>query len=581
MALSNTATPKYYGMFRDAVIRGEIPVCKEISMQMNRIDDMIANPGLYYDDTAIDGFIEYCENELTLTDGSDLCLLDSFKLWAEDALSWFYFIERSVYEPDPDGHGGHFVTKRIKKRLINKQYLIVARGAAKSMYESCMQSYFLNIDTSTTEQITTAPTMRQAEEVMSPIKTSIARSRGPLFKFLTEGSLQNTTGSKADRVKLASTKKGIQNLITNSLIEVRPMTIDKIQGSRAKIWTIDEWLSGDIKEDVIGAAEQGASKNDYYLIVATSSEGTVRNGPGDSIKMELMDILKGDYINPHVSIWWYKLDSIDEVADPSMWLKANPNLGKTVSYETYQLDVDRAEKAPATRNDILAKRFGIPMEGYTYFFTYEETLPHRKSEYWQMPCALGADLSQGDDFCAFTFLFPLSNDAFGVKVRAYISELTLMKLPLAMRSKYDEFINEGSLIVMDGTVLDMMRVYEDLDNHIIDKGYDVRCFGFDPYNAKDFVARWETENGPFGIEKVIQGAKTESVPLGELKKLSEERLLLFDEELMTFCMGNCIVMEDTNGNRKLLKKRYEAKIDAVAAMMDAFIAFKLNREVFD
>lgn len=581
MALSNTATPKYYGMFRDAVIRGEIPVCKEISMQMNRIDDMIANPGLYYDDTAIDGFIAYCENELTLTDGSDLHLLDSFKLWAEDALSWFYFIERSVYEPDPDGYGGHYVTKRIKKRLINKQYLIVARGAAKSMYESCIQSYFLNIDTSTTEQITTAPTMRQAEEVMSPIKTSITRSRGPLFKFLTEGSLQNTTGSKADRVKLASTKKGIQNLITNSLIEVRPMTIDKIQGSRAKIWTIDEWLSGDIKEDVIGAAEQGASKNDYYLIVATSSEGTVRNGPGDSIKMELMDILKGDYFNPHVSIWWYKLDSIDEVADPAMWLKANPNLGKTVSYETYQLDVDRAEKAPATRNDILAKRFGIPMEGYTYFFTYEETLPHRKREYWQMPCALGADLSQGDDFCAFTFLFPLSNEAFGIKVRAYISELTLMKLPLAMRSKYDEFINEGSLIVMDGTVLDMMQVYEDLDNHIIDKGYDVRCFGFDPYNAKDFVARWETENGPFGIEKVIQGAKTESVPLGELKKLSEERLLLFDEELMTFCMGNCIVMEDTNGNRKLLKKRYEAKIDAVAAMMDAFVAFKLNREAFD
>lgn len=581
MALSNTATPKYYGMFRDAVIRGEIPVCKEISMQMNRIDDMIANPGLYYDDTAIDGFIAYCENELTLTDGSDLQLLDSFKLWAEDALSWFYFVERSVYEPAPDGYGGRYVTKRIKKRLVNKQYLIVARGAAKSMYESCIQSYFLNIDTSTTEQITTAPTMRQAEEVMSPIKTSITRSRGPLFKFLTEGSLQNTTGSKADRVKLASTKKGIQNLITNSLIEVRPMTIDKIQGSRAKIWTIDEWLSGDIKEDVIGAAEQGASKNDDYLIVATSSEGTVRNGPGDSIKMELMDILKGDYFNPHVSIWWYKLDSIDEVADPSMWLKANPNLGKTVSYETYQLDVDRAEKAPATRNDILAKRFGIPMEGYTYFFTYEETLPHRKREYWQMPCALGADLSQGDDFCAFAFLFPLSNEAFGIKVRAYISELTLMKLPLAMRSKYDEFINEGSLIVMDGTVLDMMRVYEDLDNHIIDKRYDVRCFGFDPYNAKDFVARWETENGPFGIEKVIQGAKTESVPLGELKKLSEERLLLFDEELMTFCMGNCIVMEDTNGNRKLLKKRYEAKIDAVAAMMDAFVAFKLNRESFD
>ena len=582
MALSNTATPKYYGMFRDAVIRGEIPVCKTIAMQMERIDDLIANPGMYYDSHAIDGFIKYCENELTLTDGSDLRLLDSFKLWAEDALSWFYFVERSVYEPDPDGHGGHYVTKRIKKRLVNKQYLIVARGAAKSMYESCIQSYFLNIDTSTTEQITTAPTMRQAEEVMSPIRTAITRSRGPLFRFLTEGSLQNTTGSKADRVKLASTKKGIQNYMTNSLIEIRPMTIDKIQGSRAIIWTIDEWLSGDIREDVIGAAEQGASKNDYYLIVATSSEGTVRNGPGDSIKMELMDILKGDYIAPHVSIWWYKLDSIDEVGYPDLWIKANPNLGKTVSYETYQLDVERAEKAPAARNDILAKRFGIPMEGYTYDFTYEETLPqNRKREYWQMPCALGADLSQGDDFCAFTFMFPLADESFGVKVRAYISESTLMKLPPAMRSKYDDFINEGSLIVMDGTVLDMMQVYDDLDNHIVNMGYDVRCFGFDPYNAKDFVARWETENGPFGIEKVIQGAKTESVPLGELKKLSEERLLLFDEELMTFCMGNCIVMEDTNGNRKLLKKRYEAKIDAVAAMMDAFVAFKLNREAFD
>ena len=582
MALSNTATPKYYGMFRDAVIRGEIPVCKTIAMQMERIDDLIANPGMYYDSHAIDGFIKYCENELTLTDGSDLRLLDSFKLWAEDALSWFYFVERSVYEPDPDGHGGHYVTKRIKKRLVNKQYLIVARGAAKSMYESCIQSYFLNIDTSTTEQITTAPTMRQAEEVMSPIRTAITRSRGPLFRFLTEGSLQNTTGSKADRVKLASTKKVIQNYMTNSLIEIRPMTIDKIQGSRAIIWTIDEWLSGDIREDVIGAAEQGASKNDYYLIVATSSEGTVRNGPGDSIKMELMDILKGDYIAPHVSIWWYKLDSIDEVGYPDLWIKANPNLGKTVSYETYQLDVERAEKAPAARNDILAKRFGIPMEGYTYYFTYEETLPqNRKREYWQMPCALGADLSQGDDFCAFTFMFPLADESFGVKVRAYISESTLMKLPPAMRSKYDDFINEGSLIVMDGTVLDMMQVYDDLDNHIVNMGYDVRCFGFDPYNAKDFVARWETENGPFGIEKVIQGAKTESVPLGELKKLSEERLLLFDEELMTFCMGNCIVMEDTNGNRKLLKKRYEAKIDAVAAMMDAFVAFKLNREAFD
>lgn len=581
MALSNTATPKYYGMFRDAVIRGEIPVCKEISMQMNRIDDLIANPGIYYDDRAIDGFISYCENELTLTDGSDLHLLDSFKLWAEDALSWFYFVERSVYEPDPDGHGGHYVNKRIKKRLVNKQYLIVGRGAAKSIYDSCIQSYFENIDTSTTHQITTAPTMKQAEEIMSPIRTAITRARGPLFKFLTEGSLQNTTGSRANRMKLASTKKGIENFLTNSLIEIRPMSIDKLQGLRCKIATVDEWLSGDVREDVIGAIEQGASKIDDYLIVATSSEGTVRNGSGDTIKMELMDILKGDYINPHVSIWWYKLDSVDEVANPDLWVKANPNLGKTVTYETYQLDVERAENAPATRNDILAKRFGIPMEGYTYYFTYEETLPHRKRDFWQMPCALGADLSQGDDFCAFTFLFPLPNESFGIKVRAYISELTLMKLPLAMRSKYDDFINEGSLIVMDGNILDMMQVYEDLDAHIVNKGYDVRCFGFDPYNAKDFVARWEAENGPFGIEKVIQGAKTESVPLGELKKLSEGRLLLFDEELMTFCMGNCIVMEDTNGNRKLLKKRYEAKIDAVAAMMDAFVAFKLNREAFE
>ena len=581
MALSNTATPKYYGMFRDAVIRGEIPVCETISMEMNRIDALIANPGIWYDDQAIQGFIDYCENELTLTDGEDLALLDSFKLWAEQVFGWFYFVDRSVYEPSPDGHGGRYVNKRIKKRLINKQYLIVARGAAKSMYESCIQSYFLNIDTSTTEQITTAPTMRQAEEVMSPIKTAITRSRGPLFKFLTEGSIQNTTGSKADRVKLASTKKGIQNFLTNSIIEIRPMTIDKIQGSRAKIWTIDEWLSGDIREDVIGAAEQGASKNDYYLIVATSSEGTVRNGPGDSIKMELMDILKGDYVNPHVSIWWYRLDSIDEVADPSMWLKANPNLGKTVSYETYQLDVDRAEKAPATRNDILAKRFGIPMEGYTYFFTYEETLKHRKRDYWQMPCALGVDLSQGDDFCAFTFLFPLSGGAFGIKTRNYISERTLMKLQPAMRTKYDEFINEGTLIVMPGTVLDMMEVYDDLDNHIIERDYDVRCFGFDPYNAQAFVERWEKENGPFGIEKVIQGAKTESVPLGELKQMAEDRLLLFDEDLMTFTMGNCIVLEDTNGNRKLYKKRYDQKIDAVAAMMDAYVAYKLNREAFE
>ena len=581
MSLSNTATPKYYGMFRDAVIRGEIPVCKEISMEMNRIDDLIANPGVYYDDQAIKGFIDYCENELTLTDGEDLHLLDSFKLWAEQIFGWYYFVERSVYEPSPDGHGGHYVNKSIKKRLVNKQYLIVARGAAKSMYASCIQNYFLNVDTATTHQVTTAPTMKQAEEVMSPIRTAITRSRGPLYKFLTEGSIQNTTGSKANRVKLASTKKGVENFLTGSLLEIRPMSIDKLQGLRCKIATVDEWLSGDIREDVIGAIEQGASKNDDYLIVAISSEGTVRNGSGDTIKMELMNILKGDYINPHVSIWWYKLDEIEEVNYPDMWLKANPNLGKTVSYETYQLDVERAEQAPATRNDILAKRFGIPMEGYTYYFTYEETLPHRRRDFWQMPCSLGADLSQGDDFCAFCFLFPLSNDQFGVKVRAYISELTLMKLPLAMRSKYDDFINEGSLIVMDGTVLDMMQVYDDLDNHIVNKGYDVRCFGFDPYNAKDFVARWETENGPFGIEKVIQGAKTESVPLGELKKLSEERLLLFDEELMTFCMGNCIVMEDTNGNRKLLKKRYEAKIDAVAAMMDAFVAFKLNRETFE
>lgn len=581
MALSNTATPEYYGMFRDAVIRGEIPVCETISMEMNRIDSLIANPGIWYDDQAVQGFIDYCENELTLTDGEDLTLLDSFKLWAEQVFGWYYFVDRSVYVPSEDGHGGRYVNKRIKKRLINKQYLIVARGAAKSMYESCIQSYFLNIDTSTTEQITTAPTMRQAEEVMSPIKTAITRSRGPLFKFLTEGSLQNTTGSKADRVKLASTKKGIQNFLTNSIIEVRPMTIDKIQGSRAKIWTIDEWLSGDIREDVVGAAEQGASKNDYYLIIATSSEGTVRNGPGDSIKMELIDILKGDYINPHVSIWWYKLDSIDEVADPAMWLKANPNLGKTVSYETYQLDVERAEKAPATRNDILAKRFGIPMEGYTYFFTYEETLPHKKRDYWSMPCALGADLSQGDDFCAFTFLFPLNDSAFGIKTRNYITERTLMKLSQAMRIKYDEFIQEGSLIVMPGTVLDMMEVYEDLDNHIIEREYDVRCFGFDPYNAKDFVERWEKENGPFGLEKVPQGAKTESVPLGELKKMAEDKLLLFDEGLMTYSMGNCITLEDTNGNRKLFKKRYDQKIDAVAALMDAYIAYKNNREAFE
>lgn len=581
MALSNTATPKYYGMFRDAVLRGEIPVNRYISMEMNRIDSLIANPGIWYDDQAIQGFINYCENELTLTDGEDLHLLDSFKLWSEQIFGWYYFVERSVYEPNPDGHGGRYVTKQIKKRLVNKQYLIVARGAAKSMYGSCIQSYFLNVDTTTTHQITTAPTMKQAEEMMSPIKTSITRARGPLFKFLTEGSLQNTTGSRANRVKLASTKKGVENFLTGSLLEVRPMSIDKLQGLRCKIATVDEWLSGDVREDPIGAIEQGASKNDDYLIVAMSSEGTVRNGSGDTIKMELAEILKGEYYNPHVSIWWYCLDSVDEVANPDMWRKANPNLGQTVTYEVYQLDVERAEKAPATRNDILAKRFGIPMEGYTYYFTYEETLPHRRRDFWSMPCSLGGDLSQGDDFCSFTFLFPLSNDQFGVKTRNYITEITLKKLPSAMRMKYEEFMKEGSLIVMPGTVLDMMEVYEDLDAHIIERQYDVRCFGFDPYNAKEFVARWESENGPFGIEKVIQGAKTESVPLGELKKLSEERLLLFDEELMTFAMGNCIVMEDTNGNRKLLKKRYDAKIDAVAAMMDAFVAFKINRDAFD
>ena len=587
MALSNTATPKYYGKFRDAVLRGEIPVCEEIEMEMNRIDALIENPGVWYDDQAIQGFINYCENELTLTDGEDLYLLDSFKLWAEQIFGWYYFVERSIYVPSKDGHGGHYETKTIKKRLITKQYLIVARGAAKSMYASCIQNYFLNVDTSTTHQVTTAPTMAQAEEVMSPIRTAITRSRGPLYQFLTEGSLQNTTGSKANRVKLASTKKGIQNFLTGSLLEVRPMSIDKLQGLRVKIATIDEWLSGDIREDVIGALEQGAAKeqsggkNDDYLIVAISSEGTVRNGIGDTIKMELMKILKGEYKAPHTSIFWYKLDSIDEVANPAMWLKANPNLGKTVSYDTYQLDVERAENNPVTRNDILAKRFGIPMEGYTYYFTYEETLPHRKREYWQMPCSVGGDLSQGDDFCSFTFLFPLSNGAFGIKTRNYITELTLNKLPSAMRNKYDDFIKEGSLIIMPGNILDMMEVYEDLDNHIAETGYDVRCFGYDPYNARDFVERWERENGPYGIEIVIQGSRTESVPLGELKKLSEERMLIFDEDLMTFAMGNCIVMEDTNGNRKLMKKRYDAKIDAVAAMMDAFIAFKLNREAFE
>lgn len=582
MSLSNTATPFYYGQFRDAVIRGEIPVCKEISMEMNRIDRLIDDPGIYYDDKAVNGFIEYCENELTLTDGEDLNLLLTFKVWAEQVFGWYYFIDRSVYEPDPDGHGGHYVTKTMKKRLINKQYLIVARGAAKSMYESCIQNFFLNVDTSTTYQITTAPTMKQADEVMSPIRTSITRARGPLFKFLTEGSLQNTTGSKANRVKLTSTKKGIENFLTGSLLEVRPMSIDKLQGMRCKIATVDEWLSGDVREDPIGAIEQGASKNDDYLIIATSSEGTVRNGVGDTIKMELMNILKGEYFNPHVSIWYYKLDSIEEVNDPDMWLKANPNLGKTVTYETYQLDVDKAENNPASRNDILAKRFGIPMEGYTYFFTYEETLAHRrKRDYWQMPCALGADLSQGDDFCAFTFLFPLSDGSFGVKTRNYISSKTLSSLPLAMRTKYEDFMREGSLIVHEGTILDMMAVYEDLDNHIIERGYDVRAFGYDPYNAKEFVDRWSRENSPFGIEKVIQGSKTESVPLGELKKLAEDRMLLFDEELMSFTMGNCIVMEDTNGNRKLLKKRYEAKIDAVSAMMDALVAFKRNKEAFE
>jgi phage terminase large subunit-like protein len=587
MALSNTATPIYYGQFRDAVIRGEIPVNKEISMEMNRIDDLIANPGIWYDDEAINGFVNFCENELTLTNGEDLNLLPSFKLWAEQIFGWYYFVERSIYVPSPDGHGGHYEKKRIKKRLVNKQYLIVARGAAKSMYASCIQNFFLNVDTATTHQITTAPTMAQAEEVMSPIRTSITRSRGPLFKFLTEGSLQNTTGSKANRCQLASTKKGVQNFLTGSLLEVRPMSIDKLQGLRVKIATIDEWLSGDVREDPIGALEQGAAKeqgsaeNNDYLIVAISSEGTVRNGSGDTIKMELADILKGEYYNPHVSIWWYKLDDIEEINDPDKWLKANPNLGKTVTYETYQLDVERAEKNPAARNDILAKRFGIPMEGYTYYFTYEETLPHRRQEFWKMPCALGADLSQGDDFCAFTFLFPLSGGAFGIKTRNYITELTLMKLPAAMRAKYDQFMKEGSLVVMPGTVLDMMEVYEDLDQYIAESEYDVRCFGFDPYNAREFVERWERENGPFGIEKVIQGAKTESVPLGELKKLSEERMLLFDEELMSFAMGNCITLEDTNGNRKLLKKRYDQKIDAVAAMMDAYVAFKLNREAFE
>lgn len=580
MTLSNTATPIYYGQFRDSVVRGEIPVNREISMEMNRIDALIASPNIYYDDKAVEGFFLYCENELTLTDGSDLHLLPSFKLWSEQIFGWYYFVDRSVYQPKEDGHGGSYVTKTIKKRLTTKQYLIVARGAAKSMYAECIQSYFLIVDTTTTHQVTTAPTMKQADEVMSPLRTAVTRSRGPLFKFLTEGSLQNTTGSRANRVKLASTKKGVENFLTGSLLEVRPMAINKLQGLRPKISTVDEWLSGDLREDVVGAIEQGASKLDDYLIVAISSEGTVRNGSGDDIKLELADILKGEYKAPHVSIWHYKLDEIEEVANPAMWLKANPNLGKTVTYETYQLDVERAEKAPAARNDILAKRFGIPMEGYTYFFTYEETLPHRKCEFWQMPCALGADLSQGDDFCAFTFLFPL-REGFGIKTRSYITSLTLMKLPGAMRQKYDEFINEGSLHVLEGTVLDMMEVYDDLDAFIETSEYDVRALGFDPYNAKEFITRWEAENGPYGIEKVIQGAKSESVPLGELKILSAERLLVFDQALMTFAMGNAITMQDTNGNRKLLKKRQDAKIDNVAAAMDAYIAYKANKEAFE
>lgn len=579
--LSNTATPFYYGQFREAVLRGDEPVNREISMEMNRIDSLIANPGVFYDEDAVKGWIQYCEGEMTLTDGSDLHMLDTFKLWGEQVFGWFYFIDRSVYVPDKDGHGGHYETKTIKKRLTNKQYLIIGRGAAKSVYDSCIQSYFLNVDRSTTHQVTTAPTMKQAEEVMSLFRTAITRSRGPLFKFLTEGSLQNTTGSKLNRQKLASTKKGVENFLTGSLLEIRPMSIDKLQGLRCKIATVDEWLSGDVREDVVGAIEQGASKVDDYLIVATSSEGTVRNGSGDTIKMELMKILKGEYINPHVSIWWYKLDSVDEIAFPEMWKKANPNLGKTVTYETYQLDVERAEKSPAARNDILAKRFGLPMEGYTYYFTYEETIPHSKRDFWQLPCSMGADLSQGNDFCAFTFLFPLKNGQFGVKTRNYITSTTLNKLPIALRSKYEEFMKEGSLIVLEGTILDLEDVYDDLDRHIDERGYDVRCFGFDPYNAKEFVERWARENGPYGIEKVIQGARTESVPLGELKNLAESRLLLFDESLMMFTMGNCITLEDTNGNRKLLKKRNDQKIDAVAAMLDAFVAYKLNKDAFE
>lgn len=581
MSLSNVATPIYYQAFRDKVIAGEIPVNREISMEMNRIDDLIANPNIYYDDKPVEGFIRYCENELTLTDGADLHLLDTFKLWAEQIFGWYFFVERSVYHPGEEGKPGRYITKQIKKRLITKQYLIVARGAAKSMYAACIQGYFLNVDTATTHQVTTAPTMKQADEVMSPLRTAITRSRGPLFKFLTEGSIRNTSGSVADKVKLASTKKGVENFLTGSLLEIRPMAINKLQGLRPKVSTVDEWLSGDIREDVVGAIEQGASKMDDYLIVAISSEGTVRNGSGDTIKMELATILKGEYLAPHVSIWHYKLDDVEEVGDPSMWMKANPNLGQTVTYDVYHLDVERAEKAPAARNDILAKRFGIPMEGYTYFFTYEDTLPHRPVEFWKLPCALGADLSQGDDFCAFTMLFPLANGSFGVKTRSYITTLTLLKLPAAMRQKYDEFIQEGSLHILEGTVLDMMEVYDDLDNFLIASEYDVRCLGFDPYNAKEFVTRWELENGPFGIEKVIQGAKTESVPLGELKILAEERMLIFDQELMTFAMGNAVTLEDTNGNRKLLKKRVNEKIDNVSALMDAYVAYKLNKEAFE
>ena len=581
MVLSNTAVPKYYGQFREAVMRGDIAVNEFISLEMNRIDANIANPGIYYDDEAVEGFIKYCENESTLTDGRDLTLLDSFKLWAEQLYGWYYFEERSVYEPNPDGHGGKYITKSFKRRLINRQFIILARGGAKSMYASFVQSYHLNVDTSTTLQVATAPTMRQAEEVLSPIRTAITRAKGPLFKFLTEGSLQNTTGSRANRVKLAPTKKGIENFLTGSMVEIRPMTVDKLQGLRNKITTIDEWLSGDIREDVFGAIEQGASKIPDYVIVAISSEGTVRNGIGDSIKMELLDILRGDYVQPHTSIWYYRLDDINEVAHPEMWVKANPNIGKTVSYETYHLEVERMEKVPSSRNDILAKRFGIPMEGYTYYFTYEETIPHRPRDYWQMPCSMGVDLSQGDDFCSFTFLFPLSNGGFGVKTRNYISESTLMKLPSAMREKYNEFLNEGTLIVMDGTILDLDAVYDDLDAHIIERDYDVRSVGYDPYGAREFVKRWVSENGQFGVEKVIQGAKTESIPLGELKKLAEDRLLYFDEQMMSFNMGNCVILQDTNGNKKLFKKRRDQKIDSVASAMDALVAYKLNKDAFE